>query len=228
MILSNPDVKILNPSLRLARSFDELTKGSLDTGYTRFLYRYSTVDDYTVTLGLSRVLNESWNLSASAGGRFTQSEFTPVKRKYSVFPIIFTDEIQARQSSRDYGWVGQLALAYNGEYTSGILSLFRDVSIGRLSANERTGVSLDTSYRFTEDLQVNFNAGYQTNQANRGQFASEAVDDRFVQLRVGVRYNFTKDISLDGGYSKAIANYTSLHVDQNYAYLNFLIKCPMF
>jgi hypothetical protein len=228
VILSSSDVKILNPSLRLAHSFDELTKGTLDIGYTRYLYKYSTVDNYTVTLGLSRALNELWKLSATAGGRFTQSEFSPVKRKFAVFPIIFTDENQARQTSQGYGWVGQLSLAYNGQYSAGLLSLFRDVSTGRLSANERTGVSLDTSYKFTEDLEASFNAEYQINQAIRGEFASETVDDSILRLRAGIRYNFTRDVSLDGGYYKTIANYNLSQVDQNYAYLNLSVKFPMF
>lgn len=228
VILSSSDVKIHNPSLRLTHSLDELTKGNLDAGYTRFLYRYSTVDNYTLTLGLSRAINELWKLSASVGGRFTQSDYTPVKRKYSVFPTIFSDENLASESSRGFGWVGQLALAYNSEYSTGSLSIFRDVSRGRLSANQRSGVTIDTAYRFSEDLEASFNAGYQISQANRGQFASEAVEDGHLQFRVGVRYNFTKNTSLDGGYSKAIADYSSLRVDQNYVYLNFTVKSPLF
>lgn len=228
VILSSSDVKIHNPSLRLTHSIDELTKVSLDAGYKRFLYKYSTVDNYTLTLGLSRALNELWKLSASAGGRFTQSDYTPVKRTYLVFPMLYNDTNLSPESSRGYGWVGQLDLAYNSEYSTGVLSLFRDVSTGRLSANQRSGVTIDTAYRFTKDLEASFNALYQISQADRGQFGSEAVDDGLMKLRFGLRYNFTKDVSLNGGYSKAIFDDSSTRVDQNYFYLNFTVNCPLF
>ena len=227
-ILSSADVKIHNPTLSLKHNFNERTKGSLDAGYSGFRYQFSTVDNYTVSLGLNRMLNEVWTVSASAGGRYTRSVFSPVKQTITLFPFQIKEENQPQEINSGFGWIGQLALAYNGEYASGTLSLHRDVSPGRLSADERTGITLDTSYRFTEDLSASFNAGYQLSQANRGQFASEAVDDRTLQIRVGVHYNFTRDISLDGGYSKVIADYTSLHVDQNYVYLNLLFKYPLY
>jgi hypothetical protein len=152
VILSSPDVKIHNPSLRLTHRFDEITSGSLDVGYSHFHYQYSTVENYSVTMGLSRALNELWKVSASAGERFTESKFTQVTRTYLVYPTLYFDTSQPSQSDRSFGWVGQVSLAYNGECSSGMLSLFRDVTMGRLSANERSGVSLDTAYRFTEDF----------------------------------------------------------------------------
>lgn len=230
-ILSSPDVKIHNPQLSLTHSFDELTKGNLVAAYTKYIYKYSTVDNYTVTIGLSRALNELWNVSVSGGGRFSQSEYTPVQRTF-YGPILFSDSNLPQQKSAEWGWVGQCSIAYAGLYSNGSLSLVRDVSMGRLSATDSTVVSLNVSHRFTYDFEGNFTAGYQLNTSTFGEFASEATDDRILQFGVGGHYSFVKnsarDILLEVGYSKTIANYSSVSINQNYAYLNLIVKLPMF
>jgi predicted porin len=211
--LTTPNVAVHSPSLSLVRKFNELTQGSLNTGYTRYSYEFSTIDNYEATLTLNRSLNELWSVSVTGGGRFTHSEFT-------------SNNLQ--ETDDNWGWVGQCALNYNGLYATGSLSLLRDITAGGSTANERTAVILDTHYRFTEEFSGSFSAGYSLFSANRGEFAGTATDDDSLQFSAGLRYDFTKDISLDGGYLKVIATTGGVDIDKNYAFLNLTIRCPIF
>jgi hypothetical protein len=226
--LSAADAKIHAPFLSLAHVFDEKTKGSATASYTSYLYRYSTVENKELSLGVSRALNELWNLSLKGGVRQTTSQSTPVKRTYQVFPFVFTDETLARHTERSWGWVGQCALAYGGETGGGSLSVYRDVFLGRLSANETTGVMLEGRRRLSYELEGNLSVGYQLNRARSGEFGSESVRDDVFQLRAGLRYDITRDAALEVSYANSSASIAGVNISQNSALVNLVMKWPLF
>jgi len=224
--LTDNSAKVHAPSLTLGHSFDERTNGTLVAAYSRFLYKYSTADNYELTAGVNRNLNEVWLLSLTAGGRRTTSSGTQVMRTFSS-PTSFVDELQY-ESSQSWGWVGQAALTYSGELDQGSLSLSRNVTQGRLGANQSSVVALSMNHRFTYELQGNLSASYQYDQAGSGEFGSNAVSDRMYRLGVGMHYDFTKDVSLDGGYSLSLADVTGVKISQNNLFLNLVVKYPLF
>jgi hypothetical protein len=230
MLLTDPDVAMHAPSVSLVRKFNELTQGSLDAGYTRYLYKFSKIDNYEATLTLHRALNELWSISVTGGGRFTSSEFASVKRTYRIYPgvFVFTDTQLPPQTDVNWGWVGRCVLNYDGLYSGGSLSFSRDVIAGGSSTDERTAVVLDTRYKFTEEFGGTFSAGYSLFNASRGEFAGEAVNDRSIQFNAGLRYDFTRDISLDGGYSWVTARVAGADVGKNSAFMNLTVRYPLF
>lgn len=140
----------------------------------------------------------------------------------------FTDALQPRTASDSWGWVGQGSLVYNDETWGGSLSANRNVSQGRIGANESTGVTLELHDRFTYELQGSLFSSYVYDKAKSGEFGSSPVSDQTVRVGGGLHYDFTKDVSLEGGYAIGLANVAGVRVTQNNAYLNFVVNYPLF
>jgi predicted porin len=225
-ILTNGSVDIHSPTLSLVRSFDELTKGSLDAGYTHYLRRYSNINNYQATLTLNRSLNEVWSASLTGGARYTDSQFRSVQR--TIFQGVTTYTNLPPEQSKSWGWIGRCALNYNGLYSSGGLTLNRDLTTGGSSTSQRTAVNLEARHRFSEELSGSFSGGYSRFTADRGEFAGEAAADSSWQFAAGLRYDFNRDIALDGGYSKLIAKTGGQDVGKNYLFVNLTIRTPFF
>lgn len=227
-ILADSDVVIHAPSLRLLHKFNELTQGSFDTGYSHYTYKYSRVENYVATLGLNRVLNDLWSISLSGGGRFTVSEYKSVRRTYLVYPDVYTDASLPAVTDRNWGWVGQCAINYNGLYSAGTLSFTKDITAGQSTARERTAVMLEARHRFSEELSGNIASVYSLFNSKRGEFAGEASADTVINLSAGLRYEFNRDVSLDGGYSRLMARLDKADVERNFAFINLTFRFPMF
>ena len=192
----------------LSSRFTGVTLSQLVT-FRRDATDISEVNNLSMTLGLSKELNQLWQLSLNAGGRFTMSEF-----QVSGDPNWETHE--------EGGALGGLSLAYKGERLGGTLALSHDLTgaSGRSGATRRTGGSLTLSERFTRRLTGQLAAGHARNRAEQGQFGGQAIDERSSNLGGSLRYQlleFPSDLSLEASYSYNNTDYRLLgtHMVQN-------------
>lgn len=181
-------------------------------GYQRSLTDISQVDHYTLTVGLTGKFHELWGYSLNAGGSLTHSDF---------------DVSNVRITSDNQGWVGNLSLNYSGEMLNGSLRFSHDVSpaTGRSGSTEQTSVSASLEQRFSLELSGNLNLMYSLNKSAQNQFSSQTIDENRLSAGCGLRYEFSKDVVLEGSYrftnidynhgsspSRAVQNVTMLRL----------------
>jgi hypothetical protein len=191
-------------------------------GYTRNLTDISLVDNYTVTLGLTKKFHELWNVSLNVGGRYTHSEFDVATR------ISPTQIVSSTIQGDDQGWVGNLSINYSGEKTSASLAFNQDITAasGRNGATERTGVSTNVSERFTRELSGFLGLGYSWNRSGQNQFSVQSIDEKSLNLSGGLRYDFSEYVSLEGNYrfNNIYYSQSSLQASQNVFMLRLTVR----
>jgi hypothetical protein len=138
-----------------------------------------------------------------------------------------------KQTTRNWGWVGQLALSYNGELTDGSLSFNSDVqpASGQTTGTTvRTGLVADMRRRFTYELSGNMSVGYYHNKSNPGATAGQAIDQDTILVTPGIRYAFNKDMYMEASYQFTKVFYNLYHVeaDRNALFVRFYIQNPFF
>ena len=186
-------------------------------GYSRNLTDISQVDNYTLSLGLTKKIHELWNVSLNSGWRYTISEF---------------DANSSKIRSDDSGWIGSLAVNFSGEKTNASLTFNHDVTTaaGRGGTTERTGASTNLSQRFTRELSGFLGLGYSWNRSNQNQFASQSIDEKNLTLNGGLRYDFSEYVSLEGNYRYNTIYYSQLssQASQNVFMLRLTMRRDLF
>jgi len=238
VVLTNPNVSQHSPSLQLITVFDEKSKGNLVASYTFYDYQFSSVDNYSLTLGYTRSLDEKWNLHVAAGGRFTHAEFNEVQRTLQIIPsvvnstnvqtIVISDKPLPRQTSDTWGWTGQLALSYNSQHSTSSLNFAQQVAPGSSNVTDQTTVALSTLYKFTSEFEGNLYASYQLNYATQGEFATNATDDYYVNLSGGCTYKISRNVGLTGTYLWQRFRSSGVPKTNNYASLGLKFSYPLF
>ena len=71
---------------------------------------------------------------------------------------------------------------------------------GSLGTVERTAITFTVSRKFTYELSGSFSAGYFTNKSKAGQFAATAIDYETWNAAPSIRYEFNRDMYLEGSY----------------------------
>jgi hypothetical protein len=245
------DLKYHDASLTFTHDLDRLmraTKGSANFDYTHYkssssttvnvvpglirnLFYDSTVDNFSATIGGSRAFNEVWSVQANVGGRYTVSNFQTsdqlviLQTSYNSAPV--------KQTSRQWGWVGQLALSYKGELTDGSLAFNTDVqpASGQTSGTTvRTGLVADMRRRFTYELSGSMSVGYYLNKSNPGAIAGQAINEETVLVTPGIRYEFDKDTYLEASYQYATVfnNIFRNEAGRNTFFVRFYVQHPFF
>jgi opacity protein-like surface antigen len=82
------------------------------------------------------------------------------------------------------------------------LTLSQQVSgaSGRSGASQRTAAIVDVSQRFTYKLRGSLSAGYYFNKIDRSSNQTEDDEEETFRLGGSLRYDFTKDAYVEGGY----------------------------
>ena len=170
--------------------------GRMNLGYSRYEYDIGTIDYYYATVGMSWALSEKWSLLLDGGGSYTFSESGPEGNK---------------QKDEGTGWVGMGSLSYKGEKTTGDLTFSHRVSpaYGTVGVTNRTSLSLGINSRFTYEFSGGLSAGYFINKAEAGKFSTVAFDEETFFVNPRLRYEFTRDIALEGSYNFSFTNYKS-------------------
>jgi hypothetical protein len=186
-------------------------------GYFRSITDTSLVDNYSLTLGLTKKIHELWNVSFNVGGRYTHSEFDA------------TTSIPPAQtiSSDDQGWIGNLSLNYNGEKTNASLAFKHDVipASGRSGTTERTEITTNLNQKFSRELSGSFGLGSSWIKSNQNQLSAQTIDENNLIINSGLRYDFSDYVSLEGNYRfLAIFYGNSAQVNQNVFMLRLTMR----
>jgi hypothetical protein len=214
-------------TVNLSQDYDlgrylEQTKLVGSFGYSRNLTDISLVDNYTLSLGLTRKFHELWSVSLNAGGRFTHSEFDVTT---FIPPAQF---VPSTRQDDDMGWIGNLSVNYSGIKTNASLTFNHDVTTasGRTGATERTGGSANFSSRFTGELSGFLGMGYSWNRSGQNRLSAQTIDEQNVTFSSGVRYDFSEYVSLEGNYRYNMIYYgnTSAEARQNVFLLRLMLR----
>jgi hypothetical protein len=174
--------------------------GRMNFGYSRYEYEFANIDYYYATMGISWALSEKWNLLLDGGGSYTLSEFGSGG-----------NEIKDRGT----GWFGMGSLSYKGEKTTGDLTFSHRIApaYGTVGVSNRTSLSVGMNRRFTYEFSGGLSAGYFINKAEAGKFSTVAFDEETFYVNPRVRYEFTKDIALEGSYHYSFTNYREANTE---------------
>ncbi|MGD0231633.1 MAG: hypothetical protein ABSC19_14995 [Syntrophorhabdales bacterium] len=176
-------------------------KASLTFAYSRYDFTGMEIDNYEAQAGLQYALHEKWSFLMNVGPRYTESTFQAME----LLGIVGRREYYTIQNQTASGWApaGSATLSYKGEVTTGDLTLNRDVmpAYGSLGTVERTAVTLTANRRLTYELSGTLSAGYFTNVSKAGQFAVNAINYETYFATPGIRYEFNRDMYLEGSYS---------------------------
>ena len=101
---------------------------------------------------------------------------------------------------------------------------------GRGGAAERNAVGLGLARRFLYELSGTFSAGYYRNFSDAGEFSLQGIDEQTVRARPGLRYDFTKDISVEAAYqyTRLRNRISSETAEQHAGTLRFAVRYPLY
>ncbi len=171
-----------------------LLKGLVNVGYLWYDAQYSTTDNITGRIGLSRKIDEFWGIQIEGGFHNTWSYITVIELQ--PFPV------SQQEENTSQGWVGQMAVNYKGERGSGSFSFSRDVlpASGLGGVAERNFLTLSSTYQFTYKLSLFFTTYYYTNRSDAYEFSMKEIDQQSFHVTQGWRYEFTKDMAAEASY----------------------------
>lgn len=200
--------------------------GRLNFGYAHYHFEGNVIDSYSATIGLKRDFSEKWSLLADVGGRYTDSLFEVLSaRLIPPATIVINSE---ERSSRGWGTVGQLVMAYKDNFTTGNVTVKKDImpASGRNGMADRTLVTFDLRRRFTYELQGFITGGYYLNKSDSGDYAAQEIDEETLRGDLGVRYEFTRDMFLEFsyGYTKTRDRSNDTEADRNLLLLRFYVQ----
>ncbi len=202
---------------------DELALGRLNIGYTKYNYldsetiipvqfnpfvtgrsyyfNGSETDSYSATIGVSRDINEIFNIFVNLGGRYTKSK-SRTRRLIKREDTVLYDSGNIQYTNNSSGLIAQAAAAYTGELTNISLDFYHDIrgSSGSSGTTERTSVGLKLSRRFTYELKGSLSIKYSISKAGKGEFSSEGVDEKTWSIRPSIKYNFTNNLFIEAAY----------------------------
>jgi hypothetical protein len=203
-----------NAQLTLVHDLDRFlrsTSGNLNLGYAHYGFSSSDVDNFSFSAGMGSALNEKWSVQGSVGGRYTISEFETLEMQF--VPPFFLVVVPVKNTTHEWGWVGQLALSYKGETASGNLAFASNVmpASGQSSGTTiRTSLVADARRRLTYELSAGMAVGYYLNKSNPGAFNR----DMFIEASYQ--------------YTKVFQNVSRTEVDRNVVFVLFSIQHPFF
>lgn len=175
--------------------------------YNRDTTAVSQVDTLGATIGVTKSINELWQLSVNGGGDYTHSRF-----QVAGAP--------AWGSHDEGGAVGNLALSYTAERLSGSLTLSQSLvsASGRSGSTQRTAGTLALADKFTPRLTGSLSAGYSRNWAGQDQLGAGAIDERYRNAAASLHYDFyaaPSDLALEAGYTYNNVDYHLLRAEMN-------------
>ena len=192
------------------------TYSRLNLGYTRYDFSEEfldfAVDNYFLTIGFEHQFSETFSLIADIGTRYSD------------------DDLELSNDSEEWAPIGEVVLSYRGEFTqisTTIFKLLEPRSGFRTGTVDRTAFIFDVYRRLTEALGVGLAAEYFLNKEGPGTLT---VDDHTINIRPRIRYDFTRNVSLEAVYTHSRFNneVNNLERERNLVFLRFLIQYPFF
>ena len=204
--LDSENVRVLTPSLKL------------------YFFDNSKTESYSVTIGVSRNINEIFSILVDIGGRYTESSYEN-RNKYVAGSTVLLDDV-TKNKNNGTGLVTQAVASYNGELTSYSLNFFHDLrpASGRSGAMNRTSASFNFRRKFNYQLSGGLMMEYYLNKADKGEFSAQGEDERTWRIRPQVRYNFTNNLFAEASYSFTHIKDKEDHTDRQRNVFLFRIK----
>lgn len=171
-----------------------LLRGTVNAAYSVTDYRDSSNDNYSLSVGVGRSINEKFSWNLSGGARYTRSHFL----KYDAAAGRFS-----RDNSGDWGWIGSASLDYRGEQSQASLSLSRNFSSGSgtVGATEKTALTLSLGRDLTRSFSTRVSASYGLYRSSDNEFGSSKADEDIWQLGAEARYRINDYLDLGLRYS---------------------------
>jgi len=187
-----------------------MLKGTVNASYTRAIYSNSSNDNYSLSVGVSRNINEKIAWSLSGGANYTYSNFLALSQSSSTV---------VTNSSDNWGWIGSAGLIYTGEKAHGSISFSQNFvpSSGQIGATEATAVALTLGRTETKRLNWQLSATYNINRSSNNQFASMGTNERAYQFGANAQYKLSDYFDLGLQYSYYADSYRNIgtQADQN-------------
>ncbi len=210
-------------------------KAQLNTGYDRTKYEGMEIESWMGSLGITKKFHEAWTFSIDGGARYSTSRFqVQTLQLVPIFPPFFYRVVIVPQDEKNsgWGWLAHASLAYTGEKTNLSLSLGRDLTAasGYMAVVERSSASLSASRRLTWEWSGTLNATYFRNRATAGEFSTREINVETVSLTPGIRYEFTKDVFVDAGYTWQWRKdrFVDTEAQRNIIWARFTVQHPLF
>lgn len=215
---TSSDLESQTVGFNLTNSFNETTSGTLNFSYVHNLQTATTMDNYNSTIGINKVISNTWSILVNAGVVYTHSQYT---------------NLISEQTNNDWGPMGQVGITYNhDENTSGNLTISRSVTpvTGTTSSSNRTSFVISMRRQFTSEWSGNISGAYIINKSDPGEFSNTGVDQNTTTASIGSRYNFNKDIFLMASYTYQRIDYrqTDTNAEQHLVMLTLNIQYTFF
>ncbi|MCM2357009.1 MAG: outer membrane beta-barrel protein [Geobacteraceae bacterium] len=198
------------------RAYLPAMNGRANFNFTRYEFTSSMADNYSATLGLGWSISETWEVSADAGGRYTDAEFD-----------VESDSTMTRESNSGLGWVARAAVSVRGEKDKGTLTYNRDVTVAssRSGTTESDKVDLDYRHSFSPDFSASLALGYQ---ASRSMGSSLRIDEEYLRFNAGLQYQINRNMAVDTSYSYLTAKYrqSGTTADRNSILVSLTVRYP--
>ena len=199
-----------------------VTKGRLNFDYTKYRVTNATVNSYMGSIGVSRDVNKLWSVLVDVGANYTQTSFV----------VDGITSATGEQTNTGWGPAGQITVAYKHESTNASFMMNKSVKpvSGAAGAVNRTSVGLDVRHKFTYELSGYLTANYFINKSDPGEFSNIVTDQNTIQVSLGPRYDFSRDMFLKASYTYARVDYkqTNTFADQHLVMLTFYIQHALF
>jgi opacity protein-like surface antigen len=158
----------------------------------------SVYDIYQCTFGGSHQFSELLEFSLDTGLSYTLSD-------QDIEYVVNIDEAGLPWGSTsdewdNFGFVGNAALTWSGEYTRYTTTLSHDIrtASGENGTMETTALTVYGSHRFSDKLQALLHLGYYRNRSDRK--TGSETDEYTLRIRPGLRYNFTRNFWVEASY----------------------------
>lgn len=200
------------------------TKGRATATYNNYSFGFGgsqslPVESYSATLGATYALNEKLALNIDAGVVRTTSDVTRVQL-VTAGPFLLGFLQQGTET--DVAPTATASLRYSGEKTTAELFAGHQVlpAMGSAGTTNRTSFTFNASHRFTWELSGTFACEYFYNKSTQSGIGITPIDYETLRIAPGFRYEFTRDLFLEGSYSfiriyNNAANGTNLGITTN-------------
>ncbi|MFH1515447.1 MAG: hypothetical protein ABIG42_08310, partial [bacterium] len=207
--------------------FTSLMSTRINFTYSNYNFTTSSVDYCAITTGVESDLKEMFSYRFDLGAHYTISRFQVSKPEF--IPSQGYYGIVTKEEENDgWGGIGNIELIYKGEFTGCRVSASHDMkpASGRGGTANRTSFALNFNRRLTEEFSCGINGKYYLNKADEDNYTGITIDEETIRAAVKIRYQFTRLISLDTGFSftRIIDNEVDTETDRNLIFITYVHK----
>src|SRR5208283_1051126 len=118
------------------------------------------------------------------------------------------------------------------EHGGGNLSYSRNIipAYGLNGAAEQNALSVSSQYRLTYEFSALFSIGYYTLNSAAGGLSSQVIKQNTFSVNPGVRYDFSRDVSLESSYGYTMVDYpaTGTHANRHVVSVSLTMQHAFF